>query len=84
MANRLVRDGWRTAQTSNAYLLVPAGAGTLPTIPAKCCGGQSVRETPQIAISTMPASSQEVADAHAALARRRAAVEGRLLTRGAV
>jgi hypothetical protein len=81
---RLVRDGWRAAQTSNAYLLVPAGAGTLPTIPAKCCGGQSVRETPQIAISTMPASSQEVADAHAALARRRAAVEGRLLTRGAV
>jgi hypothetical protein len=42
---RLVRAGWRVAQTSNSYLLVPGGAGTLPTGPALCCGGQSVRQT---------------------------------------
>jgi hypothetical protein len=38
---RLVRDGWRCAQTSNSYVLVP-GAGTLA---AAACDGQSGRET---------------------------------------
>jgi DNA-binding GntR family transcriptional regulator len=40
---RLVRAGWRVAQTSNAYLLslsAGTGTGTLPTGPALRCGGQ--------------------------------------------
>ena len=38
---RLVRDGWRAAQTSNAYCLL-LGARTLP---GPTCGGQTGRET---------------------------------------
>jgi hypothetical protein len=91
MANRLVRDGWRTAQTSNAYLLVPAGAGTLPTIPAPRCGGQSGRETLQVDISAvqqvvLEVSERERMGAGAALARvaaqRQAVIQARLLNRG--
>jgi hypothetical protein len=41
---RLVRAGWRVAQTSNAYLLTLAEAGTLPT----CTGGHSGRQTKKI------------------------------------
>jgi hypothetical protein len=80
---RLVRDGWRTSQTSNAYLLVPAEVRTLPTLRPKPCGGQSGRQTTQIEIQpAQPATLAEVRAAQAALAKRRAAVEGRLLTRG--
>lgn len=41
---RLVRDGWRAAQTSNAYRLT---LGDPPKIPVPRCGGQSDRETPK-------------------------------------
>jgi hypothetical protein len=44
---RLVRAGWRTEQTSNAYELVPAAER-----PAPRCGGQSGRETRKIDISS--------------------------------
>jgi hypothetical protein len=37
---RLVRDGWRAAQTSNAYCLLIGAA-----VPVPNCGGQSGRET---------------------------------------
>jgi hypothetical protein len=78
---RLVRNGWRTSQTSNAYVLVPSGIGTLPAAPAKRCGGQTGRESRSESSLLPPASPREVADARAALARRRAAIEGRLLNR---
>lgn len=46
--HRLVRDGWRTAQTSNAYILVPA------EISADLrCGGQNGRQTIKQAISLL-------------------------------
>jgi hypothetical protein len=79
---RIVRDGWRTAQTSNAYLLALSEVRTLPPIPAKRSGGQRVRETLQESFTLTPAAPQEVADAQAALARRRAAIETRLLNKG--
>lgn len=78
-ANRLIRDGWRTSQTSNAYLLVPAETGTtLPTFPASRCGGHSGRQTLQESFTLLPATAEAIADAHAALARRRAVVEAML------
>jgi hypothetical protein len=80
---RLVRDGWRTSQTSNAYVLVPSGIGTLPAAPAKRSGGQTDRETRLESSLLPPASPQAVADARAALAKRRASVEARLLNKGA-
>jgi hypothetical protein len=43
---RLIRSGWRTEQTSNAYELVPAAAPAV-VLPVPRCGGQSVRETPK-------------------------------------
>jgi hypothetical protein len=43
---RIVRAGWRTEQTSNAYMLIPTAA-----LPAVCCGGQSGRATKRIDIS---------------------------------
>lgn len=78
---RLVRAGWRTEQTSNAYELVPTA-----TLPAPCCGGQAVRQTTKVAISTtLPVSAGDVLAARAALAavreRRRPLLEGRLLGR---
>jgi hypothetical protein len=45
---RLVRAGWRTEQTSNAYELVPTTEN-----PAACCGGQNVRETQRKSFKTM-------------------------------
>jgi hypothetical protein len=75
---RIVRDGWRVEQTSNAYLLVPAEAGTLPTIRPKSCGGQRVRETRQESFNLPPASPTDIAEARAALARRQAAIEAKL------
>jgi hypothetical protein len=67
---RLVRAGWRVAQTSNAYLLALAGAGTLPTR----TGGQKVRQTKKIDfISAEPPdlTRQEALKALAAIAASR-------------
>jgi hypothetical protein len=74
---RLVRDGWRTAQTSNSYCLA---IGEPPTIPAPACDRQRVGQT-RLESFPLPASPAEVSDARAVLARRRAAVEKALLTR---
>ena len=63
---RLVRDGWRTAQTSNAYVLT-IGEEPPPT-PVPACDRQAVRETLQEAFNLLPAPPQEVADAKKALA----------------
>lgn len=79
---RLVRAGWRTSQTSNAYVLALSANPEPAPIRAKCCGGQSGRETRLESSLLPPASPQEVAAASAALAQRRAAIEKRLLTRG--
>lgn len=76
---RIVRDGWRACQTSNGYIL---RVGEPPANPPPACNRQKVGETPQESFPLTPASPQEVAAAQAALARRRAAVEARLLTRG--
>jgi hypothetical protein len=78
---RIVRDGWRVEQTSNAYVLVPAEVGIPPSPLPKSSGGQRVRETRQIEIPLPPASSAEVTAAQAALAQRRAAIEARLMNR---
>jgi hypothetical protein len=75
---RIVRDGWRVEQTSNAYLLAPAEARTLPTIRPKPCGGQRVRETRLESFNLPPASPTDIAKARAALARRQAAIEAKL------
>ncbi len=75
---RLVRDGWRCAQTSNAYELVPTAA-----TPVISCGGQRVRESRSTAISPMSAASPAALEAaQKALERRRAVVEARLLNKG--
>lgn len=76
---RIVRDGWRTSQTSNAYALIPAGVPNPPVIRAKRCGGHFARETLKQDFNTLSASPQEVESARAALAQRRAAIEVRLL-----
>jgi hypothetical protein len=49
---RLVRAGWRTEQTSNAYELVPDGRPVPPRPARPASGGQGVRETRLISIST--------------------------------
>ena len=79
---RIVRDGWRTSQTSNAYLLAPIAVANPPKIHARCCGGQIVRETRSISFISTSASPQDVEAARNALAARRAAIEGRLLNKG--
>ena len=75
---RIVRDGWRVEQTSNAYVLVPTSCIVCKIRQPKPSGGQRVRETRQIEIP-LPASPAEVAAAQTALARRRAAIEARLM-----
>ena len=42
---RLVRNGWRTEQTSNAYELVPAAGTISPVLPRVSCGVQIDRAT---------------------------------------
>jgi hypothetical protein len=76
---RLVRNGWRCEQTSNAYALLTTAAA-----PAPRCGGQNVRETGSLDESREPISAtpEEVAAAQAALARRRAVIEARLALNG--
>ena len=80
---RLVRNGWRCEQTSNAYELVP----TAHHLQVPHCGGQNVRETGFLDKSRKPngtaiAAPDDVAAAQAALARRRAVVEARLALNG--
>ena len=80
---RLVRNGWRCEQTSNAYELVP----TAHHLQVPHCGGQNVRETGFLDESRKPnsavvAAPDDVAAALAALARRRAVVEARLALNG--
>ncbi len=72
----LVRTGWRTEQTSNAYELVPTGLN-----PSVCCDGQSVRETPKKASNLMKPLTTPVDNTamQAALAARRRVMEARLL-----
>jgi hypothetical protein len=80
---RLVRDGWRVSQTSNAYLLALTASPAEIRVPR--CDGQSGRQTSKIDFISVPqASPAEVRAAQAALARRRAATQGRLLTKGAL
>jgi len=74
---RIARDGWAIRQASNAYELVPAAA---PPMHVPRSGGQDGRETTRRDISYCPQfTTAEVAAAQAALAQRRAVVEGRLL-----
>lgn len=77
---RIVRDGWRTSQTSNSYLLAVT-ENPPPNRPVSC-GGQNGRQTPKVEIqSIQPATTHDVRDAIAALAQRRRVVEASLLTR---
>src|SRR5690242_6388981 len=73
---RLVRNGWRAEQTSNAYELVPSA---VPIAPA--CGGHFGRETESLCTKRGPTRiepmSAEVLEARAALAR---VAESRLKT----
>jgi hypothetical protein len=79
---RLVRDGWRVAQTSNAYLL--ALTANPHATPSFSCGGQSGRQTTKQVIHTVPqVSLAEVRAAQAALAERRRVIEQKMLTREA-
>jgi hypothetical protein len=73
---RLVRTDWRAEQTSNQYVLISTAPEPAPRVPR--CGGQSGRETSSIKIQSLFAEPDVLA-AEAALARRRAVIEGRLL-----
>jgi hypothetical protein len=74
---RLVRAGWRTEQSSNAYVLVPTAAAP---VTAPHCGGQAGREIRRIEIPYCPQfTAAEIQVAQATLAQRRAVVEARLL-----
>jgi hypothetical protein len=42
--NRLVRNGWRAEQTSNAYQLVLPNGAQPPVFPVTACDGQSDRQ----------------------------------------
>lgn len=72
---RLVRDGSRVEQTSNAYVLTPSPAN--PAIPAeRLRGGNFCRETPREIL--IPASAGAVAEAKEALRLIRVAREKRI------
>ena len=79
---RIIRDGWAARQTSNSYILVPAGSGTLPTIPPIPCGGQPGRQTlkKEIHLVQQP-TTHDLRAAQSALAERRRVVEQGLLTK---
>jgi hypothetical protein len=84
---RIVRDGWRVSQTSNAYQLLPSEVVHIPATPPNPCGGQNVRQTSSLdksreLLSLPTASAREVATAKAALAERRRVMEARLLNKG--
>jgi hypothetical protein len=85
---RLVRTGWRAAQTSNAYVLT---VGDPPAWPAARCGGQRDRQTRRPDSSAAqtttwqppPEADREAArSALAAVRASRAATIARLLTGG--
>jgi DNA-binding transcriptional MocR family regulator len=90
---RLVRVGWRVAQTSNAYLLT---LGDTPGKPKKLvlrCDGQADRQTRKRSDSTVqpavpvvsPAEQQEACAALARIdAQRAPVIQARLLTKGGV
>lgn len=63
---RLVRDGWRTSQTSNAYMLVIGDEP--PATPAPACDRQIVRPTLYQGFKLPPTPPQDVGAARAALA----------------
>jgi len=86
---RIVRSGWRTEQTSNAYTLVPADVP-----PVVSSGGQTGRETRTNRLSSVQQQDQDARgsaerqlaslgitaeQARASLARRAAVVEAGLL-----
>lgn len=87
-AQRLVRDGWRVAQTSNAYALT---MGAPPEMPASRTGGQLGRGTLKkdffplrsAPVEVSPRAQRE-AQAHLAqiAAQRQPAVQARLLGKG--
>jgi DNA-binding transcriptional MocR family regulator len=62
---RLIRDGWRAAQTSNAYLL---SLGEAPEIPRPRCDGQTDRETKSLINQALTSLSAISDAAKAALA----------------
>ena len=71
---RIVRAGWRTSQTSNAYVLAPSGVANPPGIRGIRTGGQSDRLTRKKAFSSMQQLPMLVSDedrmaAQAALTR---------------
>jgi hypothetical protein len=79
---RIVRAGWRAAQTSNAYCLSPAAVANPPAIRAPRCDGHTGRQRVNLVLShVQQATPAAIAAAQAALNQRRAAVEARLLTR---
>jgi hypothetical protein len=80
--NRLVRDsasGWRVAQISNAYELIPTAGAPEKASPRDVfsCGGNFCRETPLSTIQQREPA--EVRKAQEALARARAVMEARML-----
>jgi hypothetical protein len=82
---RIVRDGWRVEQTSNAYILAPEAAATpsMPLIRRVIPKGWIPRTgCPPVAWAEVPPpSAHELAAAQAALAARRAVVMARLAGR---
>ena len=74
---RLVREGWRAAQTSNAYLLMIGKTAEIPSVP---CEVQTARVTLQEDITLRPSTPAEVKAAQAALTNRRRVIEA-MLTR---
>jgi hypothetical protein len=75
---RLVRNGWRAEQTSNAYELLTTVSNPMPMpnwpVP---CGGHSAPETRLVQIERPELTAAEVREAQAALARRRTMLESR-------
>ena len=74
--NRLVRNGWRAEQTSNAYELMPDASAPLPT--PVSCDRQSDGETRFVQIQIPEPPAYAVRQAQEALARARVTMEQRL------
>lgn len=74
---RLVRNGWRVEQTSNAYELVPAVGSIPPVLPRFSCDIHSDRETTKITYSSCPtvsvAEGREAQTTLASIAQHRSA-----------
>jgi hypothetical protein len=83
-ARRIVRDGRRVVQTSNAYLLT---LGAAPNFPADRCEVPSARETikdrdSSVQIGLPEVSERERREARDVMAKRQAVIQARLLNRG--